>query len=324
MNNVKLEKIAGEGGQHVKVSICILTYNRKNILRELLESFKKVRYAPLEIVVVDNNSADETETMVAEYDRVKYFKLSKNIGVGARNVGIKLSTGDIVICLDDDVIGIDDVKIQRIVSRFESSTNLGAICFKVVEYYSGAICNWSHHYKKEEYCDKEFITDEMTEGAVAFRKAVFEKAGMYPEGFFISYEGPDLLIRMLEAEFITIYSPEIQVRHRNATEGRNRWRRYYYDTRNQIWFVGRNYPFWLGAKYLTRGLTAMLVYSLRDGYATYWAKGIWDGIRGLPSVLEERKPFSDKTRRLLSEIGLRRPSFWYMLRERLFKREVRL
>jgi GT2 family glycosyltransferase len=317
------ETANGDNGP-TKVSISILTYNRKDILKELLDSLARLRYEPLEIIVIDNNSTDGTEMSIANYEKVRYVKLHDNIGVGARNEGIRISTGDILICLDDDVIGIDDEKIKKIVSKFESKPDIGALCFKVVDFYNGKICNWSHHYKKEEYCDKEFNTDEMTEGAVAFRKSVFEKSGLYPEEFFISYEGPDLILRMLNAGFVTMYSPEIEVRHRTSAEGRKSWRRYYYDTRNQLWFVARNYPFWKGMKYLLRGLSAMLFYSLRDGYLTYWLKGIWDGLRALPSVMKERKPYSAGTGKVLSEIASYRPSIIYMIKQRVFKREIRL
>ena len=50
----------------VKITISILTYNRCSILKELLFSLKKLKYSPLEIIVVDNCSKDETQK--------KYFR----------------------------------------------------------------------------------------------------------------------------------------------------------------------------------------------------------------------------------------------------------
>jgi len=309
----------------MRVSISILTYNRASILKELLVSLSRVSYSPLEIIVVDNDSGDETESMVRrEFPEIDYYRMPANEGVAARNVGLSKATGDIVITLDDDVTGIDDYGIKVLVELFQSKPDVGAICFKIVDYYNGEVCNWCHHYRKEEFSDREFLTDEITEGAVAFRKSVLDRSGLYPTYFFISYEGPDLLCRMLDAGYKTIFSPEICVKHRTHQAGRSNWRRYYYDTRNQIWFVVRNYSFSWGAKFLTKGLIAMLFYSIRDGFLFYWAKGLCDGFRGLPRALRDRKPISKEAKSILQEISAQRPNLLYMIKQRFFKREVRL
>ena len=66
----------------MKVSISILTYNRAKILKELLESLYKISYFPLEIIVIDNHSSDETEEIVkTQFSKVNYFKTTENIGV---------------------------------------------------------------------------------------------------------------------------------------------------------------------------------------------------------------------------------------------------
>lgn len=309
----------------MKITISILTYNRVDILKELLESLGKISYSPIEVIVIDNHSSDGTALMMREQSpEIRYFKTAKNIGVAARNVGLSNTSSDIVITLDDDVIGIDDKDIDTLIGLFESKPDVGAICFKTVDYYTGKVCNWCHHYKKEEFSDKQFITDEIMEGAVAFRKSVLDKAGFYPAYFFISHEGPDLVCRMLDAGYKTLYSPEVCVRHRTHQAGRATWRRYYYDTRNQIWLVVRNYPILFGLKYLIRGLTAMLFYSIRDKFFHYWLKGVWHGIKGLPKVLQDRKPVSKEAVKTLKEIAYQRPSLIYMVKQRVSQREIRL
>ena len=193
----------------MKITISILTYNRAKILKELLESLRKISYSPLEIIVVDNDSSDGTRLMMREqFPEIRYFKTAKNIGVAARNVGLSNASSDIVITLDDDIIGINDKDINTLIRLFDSKPDVGAICFKIVDYHIGEVCNWCHHYKKKDFCDREFVADEITEGAVAFRKSVLDKAGFYPAYFFISHEGPDLVCRMLDAGYKTLYSPE--------------------------------------------------------------------------------------------------------------------
>jgi GT2 family glycosyltransferase len=284
-----------------------------------------MRYSPLEVVVVDNNSEDGTASMVkSEFPEIRFYQMNSNKGVGARNAGISEATGEAVITLDDDVIGIGDREVNAVVRLFQERPDVGAICFKILDYETGMVCNWCHHYRKENYSNREFLTDEITEGAVAFRKSALARSGLYPEYFFISHEGQDLLVRLLEAGFKTIYSPEICVRHHTAPQGRQDWRRYYYDTRNQIWLAVRNFPVVWTTRYLLRGLTAMLFYSIRDGFVSYWIKGVADGIRGMTEAARDRRPISLTTRKILSEIASKRPGLGYILKERLFKRGVRL
>lgn len=310
---------------NTKVSISILTYNRSTILNELLTSLASITDVLDDIIVVDNHSTDDTEAMVRQnHPHIRYYKTPSNIGVAARNLGISKAAGDIIITLDDDIIGIDDQDIKTLIRLFEEKMDVGAICFKIRDYQSDEICNWCHHYQTEVFADREFITDEITEGAVAFRKSAIQKSGLYPDFFFISYEGSDLLCRLLVAGYKTMYSPDIEVKHRTAQQGRPNWRRYYYDTRNQIWMVARNYPFLLGIKYLLRGLPAMFVYSFRDRFISFWFRAIYDGIRGLPKVLENRKPLGSESVKILKDIAKNRPGLLYTAKKRLIKREISL
>lgn len=308
-----------------KITISILTYNRSLILKELLDSILNHINIEIEIIVVDNNSSDDTQNIIRNnYVNIKYYRMQENIGVAARNVGIFNSSGNIVITLDDDILINEDFDISKIINLFKSRPEIGAICFKVLDYKTKKVCNWCHHYEKDKFCNIEFITDEITEGAVAFRKSAINISGYYPTSYFISHEGADLLCRLLDAGYFVIYSPEICVQHRSHEEGRKVWRRYYYDTRNQIWLATRNYPLGYSIKYLFKGLSTMLIYSIRDGYIRYWIKGICDGVAGLPNALKERKPISSNSIRILDEIALRRPSLIYLVKERLFKKGIRL
>lgn len=307
------------------VSVVILTYNRGEILVGLLRSLQKLSYKNLEIIVIDNNSEDNTELLVKrQFPEILYDKTNENIGIAARNIGISKATGDIVITLDDDIQIDDNFNVARLIEIFTNRASIGAVCFKILDTDSGEISNWCHHYDKRIFSNIEFITDEITEGAVAFRKSVFSDVGYYPTNFFISHEGHDLLCRMLNLSYITIYSPDVCVSHRTHKSGRTNWRRYYYDTRNQILLVIRNYPICYGIKYLLRGLSAMLIYSLRDGYVKYWAKGVIDGFVNIPNALNDRNPMNKKSITLLKMISKNRPSMIYMFRERLFKNGIRL
>lgn len=308
-----------------KVSISVLTYNRSNLLKNLLLSLKGLKYEPLEIIVVDNHSEDNTKQLIKnEFHFVRYIRTEKNIGATARNLGMKKATGDIIITLDDDVGGINDDAIKKLVNCFINRPKLGAINFKILNHITGNICNWPHHCVPEEYCDKEFLTYEITEGAVAFNNKALKKAGYYPENFFLSHEGPDLAYRLINNGYEVIYSNIVSVIHKHSKLGRKGWLNYYYDTRNQLWLAVRNFPLLYAIIYLFRGLSSMLIYSVRDGFLYYWYKGIKDGIFGIKDALKNRTVLSKDTMRIIKSIDKNMPNLLYLINKRLRKKGIRL
>jgi hypothetical protein len=310
--------------QKIGVSICVLTYNRSLLLRNLLSSLQSLQYDPLEIIVVDNHSEDATQAMITtQFRGIEYVRTDENIGAAARNIGLKKAAGEIIITLDDDITGIDDNCITNLVKLFANRLKLGAVNFRVVSQSTGRICNWVHHCETEKYCNKEFLTYEITEGAVAFRRAALEDSGYYPESFFLSYEGPDLAFRMIDCGYEVIYSSSVSVIHSQSNLGRKEWFNYYYDTRNQLWFVARNLPFFYGMKHLLRGIPSMLLYSIRGGFFLYWARGMIDGIVGMKDGLSNRNVIKKRTMKIIKSIDSNRPSIGYMLKKKLFQRNFR-
>jgi len=311
--------------RNISVSIVILTYNRVNLLNSLLETLYRIKYSGLEIIVIDNCSTDDTELVIRErHTDILYLKTDSNIGVGARNLGLQMAHGDIIICLDDDVFGIDDDAIQNILDIFNRDSRIGAVNFKIVDFYNKQQCNWVHHCKKEQHGDGFFITYEITEGAVAFRKKALNEAGLYPSYFFLSHEGPDLAFRIMDIGYQVVYCGHVIVEHCHSDLGRKSWYSYYYDTRNQYWLSARNFPIRYMLKYLLVGQLSTLLYSLRDGYFRYWLKAVFDGMLGLPRALADRKVVSQDTINVIMAIDQERPSIVYMMKERIFKKHMRL
>jgi glycosyltransferase involved in cell wall biosynthesis len=93
----------------MKYSIIIATYNRAAELRETLKSISAISSAESwEIIVVDNNSIDETPDVVASAARelpapVRYVFEPKQGRCAALNAGIGVARGEIILTTDDDV-----------------------------------------------------------------------------------------------------------------------------------------------------------------------------------------------------------------------------
>lgn len=94
----------GEGpGQPGLVSVVIPTYNRAYIVGQAIDSVLRQSYRPVEVVVVDDGSTDDTAAVVSRYGpEVRYFHQA-NAGVSAaRNRGLREACGEFVALLDSD------------------------------------------------------------------------------------------------------------------------------------------------------------------------------------------------------------------------------
>jgi glycosyltransferase involved in cell wall biosynthesis len=96
------------------VSIVVPVYNGASYLRESLDSLLRQSYTPVEILVWDDASTDETPAIIASYgDRVRAFRQPANRGIYANaNDGITVARGEFIA-----VYHADDVYHPRIVER---------------------------------------------------------------------------------------------------------------------------------------------------------------------------------------------------------------
>jgi glycosyltransferase involved in cell wall biosynthesis len=90
----------------MKISVIMSTFNRAHLLPRAINSVLKQTYQDWELIVVDDNSKDDTGKVVKSFkdDRIRYIKRAKNSGCdnAPKNDGIKASQGDYIAFLDDD------------------------------------------------------------------------------------------------------------------------------------------------------------------------------------------------------------------------------
>lgn len=113
----------------IDVSIIIVNFNTKDLLNQCINSIKKnTKNINYEIIVVDNNSSDDSVGMLKmEHSNVKVIISEKNGGFAyANNLGIKESTGKYVFLLNSDTIFIKDV-LQNMVEYMEKNQWIGIL-----------------------------------------------------------------------------------------------------------------------------------------------------------------------------------------------------
>jgi glycosyltransferase involved in cell wall biosynthesis len=167
----------------MKFSIVIPTYNEENDIRDTIEAALAVDYPEKEIIVVDDSS-DKTPDIVREYESkgVHLIRPEKKEGrCGARNIGVKSSTGDIVVILNADVRLPSDF-LKRIAQYYKEGYDYVLVKAKVsndddlfARYVDAAA-------SADESGDPSWM--EWTEG-FSCRRDVAIKAGLFPTGFAV-------------------------------------------------------------------------------------------------------------------------------------------
>ncbi|WP_297525842.1 glycosyltransferase family A protein [Sulfurovum sp.] len=85
------------------VSIIIPTFNREKYLAEAIESIINQNDYPIEIIVIDDGSTDNTKAIMQQYTPLVQYFYQKNMGqAAARNRGIDIARGEYLAFLDSD------------------------------------------------------------------------------------------------------------------------------------------------------------------------------------------------------------------------------
>lgn len=120
----------------ITFSVIINCKNSEKYLKEAVDSVLDQSYEIFEIIIVDNNSKDNTSKIIQSIvdPRIKYFKLNKDLTLGeARNFGILNSNGKYIAFLDSDDFWHND-KLKKSLSQFIN--NKIALAYSNVSYFN--------------------------------------------------------------------------------------------------------------------------------------------------------------------------------------------
>jgi len=115
------------------VTVVMVSYNTRELTVQAITTLIQNCSFPLEIVVVDNASTDETvETVQNTFPDVKLVQNQQNVGFGmANNQGFELATNDLVLLLNTDAF-IKRGCIEKLVETMQSDVKIGVVGPKVL------------------------------------------------------------------------------------------------------------------------------------------------------------------------------------------------
>lgn len=175
------------------ISIIITTRNEDDVIGDLLKSILKQTYKNIEIILVDNNSNDNTLNIARKFNKMKIYQYGPERSA-QRNLGAKKSKGKYLLFLDADMELTPNV-IQNCVEVAEEGNFSGI----VIPEQSVATNFWG----KVKAFERSFYNDSgdpITDAARFFLRHVFFKVGGYDD----TITGPedwDLPDRVREAGY---------------------------------------------------------------------------------------------------------------------------
>lgn len=281
-----------EDGDLPLVSIVFLSWNRNEDLLSGLQHIAADDYPNLEIIVVDNGSHDGTPDRIAKhFPAVKLIALQDNIGVAAYNKGFQAATGEYVLILDDDSFPAHGA-LRRMAACFEADPLLGIVAFDVRSYSSyDDVCTTDSTGQGDiEAASARYLMGFNGAGA-GVRKQAFERAGYYPDEFFLYMNEMDLSLRVMDAGYRIASFADIVAYHKNSPVNRTSWRAPFFYTRNTFWVIWKNYP-WRFLVPKTGALCYHVLYFSLEQRTLIYLKALWDAIRNIEKIVPLRRPIT--------------------------------
>ncbi len=217
------------------ISVIISSYNRADYIINAIASLynqtiSKDRY---EIIVVDNNSTDNTESLCRKYiaehadANIRFLKESSQGSSYSRNAGARAASGDLLTFIDDDAVAFPDF-LERITDFFTLHPEAGGMGGRIIPKYIPSEPAWMSYYVSSLVANFDYskVVTEFSANRYPFEPnmTVTREAFFAIDGFDTSLpgvvgklriggEGKDFFFRMKAKGYRIFYDPSVKVHH---------------------------------------------------------------------------------------------------------------
>jgi len=290
------------------ISVIVVNYNGKHLLRACLESLYSQYFKNIEIILVDNASQDGSTEYVREgFPDVKVISLPRNIGfAGANNEGFKQAKGHYIMLINNDA-EVDKNCIERLYAVMEPRPDVGIGAAKMIVYGKNIIDSAGDGFttnlkgfKRGEgmpsshFYDREELVFGACAGAAIYRRVMLEETGFFDEDFFLIQEDTDLNFRAQLAGWKALYVPSAIVHHKvRASIGHMSDVAIYYALRNSELVRIKNVPlsFFLRClpEFIIGEMAEFIYFALRYGKLRLYINAKVDAMKLLPGMSKKRR-----------------------------------
>ncbi len=154
------------------ISVVIPVYNGEKYIADAINSILKQNYSPLEIIVVDDGSTDNTQAVLEKFGNAVTVISQSNQGQSAaRNVGLRATKGSVIGMLDADDLWTDD-HIALMLPHLQPESPY--------DFVRGSVRYLKNHgTSQEETTEASFL--EALVGACLYRTSLIERVGPFAE-----------------------------------------------------------------------------------------------------------------------------------------------
>lgn len=259
-----------------KVAIVVVTYNRCILLEKCINKLLEQKYKNFEILIIDNNSTDNTSEIVKKYDEVEnvfYYNTGENLGgAGGFNYGIKQALkntdADFIWLMDDDCMVEEDSLIELINADTILNGNYGFLS-SVVLWKDNTICEMNKQkiknpwHTKAQYLQYGLLSTYYATFVSFFvKRDVVKYVGLPIKDFFIWGDDVEYSNRISKKYDCYIVGKSKVIHETASNTGSNiakdkseRIERYKYAYRNEMYIARKN-----GVKGIARQLCKILLH----------------------------------------------------------------
>lgn len=120
-----------------KISVCVPTYKRPEMLRQLINSYLKQDYKNKELILCDDSPDDSTKNLVDDLGKasIKYYRNKTSLGF-SRNLfkALGKATGDYLFIIGDDDVLLNETVLSDYVKIFNSESSVGFIYANQIQF----------------------------------------------------------------------------------------------------------------------------------------------------------------------------------------------
>ncbi len=322
-----IQQLLGQKVQSTtRISVIVVTWNRRELLAECLQSLAAQTLLPVEIVVVDNGSTDGSVEMVKLFQKVPIRLICNTENHGfcaANNQGFAAASGDLFALLNNDAVADPDWLAELAQAFGTGREQVGMAASKILVYSQrdkidkvGHLIYWDGQNRGRgsgetdigQYGNVEEVL--WPDGCAAmYRRELIDEIGGFDEDFFAYADDAELGLRARLAGWTCLYMPAAKVfHHRGSTLGVYSSIRIELIERNRILLVWKLFPWsliWLnGWFYLLRVLAGVFAASKGRGEASKvlgflpklrlgmaLIRGAFRSLPLIPKMLSKRRQF---------------------------------
>lgn len=281
---------------YCQVSVIIPNYNNVSLLEQLLISLSEVK-TPIEIIIVDNNSKDNSVDFIKNnYPQIKLICNDENKGFAcAVNQGIRESEKPYVFLLNNDTVICEDT-VDQLIKTMNSKENIFSVSSKMIQYHNPTLIDdagdeytllsWSKKRGNNKSISNFTNDSEVFSacaGAALYKRELFDEIGFFDECFESYVEDMDLSFRARKLGYVSYYSANAKVYHYgSATTGsKHNPFKVRISARNNIYLIYKNMPWWMliiNFIFIIMGILIKILFFYRKGYATDYINGLKEAL----------------------------------------------